>query len=91
MILLATILFAVAPVATHPAPSPNQDPLLGKKNISSIGHELPYVVLASTIDGVSRTTTVEDPMFATNMANRLWKQMFGLGLVEPVDGLKGHR
>jgi hypothetical protein len=30
---------------------------------------------------------VDDPMFATNMVNRLWKQMFGLGLVDPVDTL----
>ncbi|MDP3000175.1 MAG: DUF1553 domain-containing protein [Bryobacterales bacterium] len=28
-----------------------------------------------------------DPMFARNMANRLWKQMFNLGLAEPVDAL----
>ena len=26
-------------------------------------------------------------MFARNMANRVWKQMFGLGLVDPVDSL----
>jgi hypothetical protein len=30
---------------------------------------------------------VEDPMFARNFANRLWKQMFGLALADPVDGL----
>lgn len=28
---------------------------------------------------------VSDPMFARNLANRLWKQLFGLGLVDPVD------
>lgn len=28
-----------------------------------------------------------DPMFARNFANRLWKQFFGLGLVDPVDVL----
>ncbi|MBL8179719.1 MAG: DUF1553 domain-containing protein [Bryobacterales bacterium] len=26
-----------------------------------------------------------DPMFARNLANRLWKEMFNLGLVDPVD------
>jgi hypothetical protein len=26
-----------------------------------------------------------DPMFSRNVANRLWKQMFNLGLVDPVD------
>jgi hypothetical protein len=30
---------------------------------------------------------VKDPMFARNLANRLWKQMFGLPLADPVDGL----
>ena len=30
---------------------------------------------------------VADPLFAINFANRLWKQMFGLGLVDPVDTL----
>ncbi len=29
----------------------------------------------------------KDPMFARNLANRLWKQMFGLALADPVDGL----
>jgi hypothetical protein len=30
---------------------------------------------------------VNDPMFARNLANRLWKEMFNLGLVDPVDTL----
>ena len=30
---------------------------------------------------------VNDPMFAINFANRLWKQMFNLGLVDSVDQL----
>jgi hypothetical protein len=30
---------------------------------------------------------VNDPMFARNMVNRLWKQLFNLGLVDPVDML----
>lgn len=28
---------------------------------------------------------VQDPMFARNMVNRVWKEMFNLGLVDPVD------
>lgn len=28
---------------------------------------------------------VKDPMFSRNIANRLWKQIFNLGLVDPVD------
>jgi len=30
---------------------------------------------------------VADPLFARNIVNRLWKQMFNLGLVDPVDTL----
>jgi hypothetical protein len=30
---------------------------------------------------------ITDPMFARNIANRLWKHMFNLALVEPVDGM----
>jgi len=30
---------------------------------------------------------INDPMFARNMANRMWKAMFNLGLVDPVDQL----
>lgn len=30
---------------------------------------------------------VKDPMFARNMANRIWKHMFNLALVDPVDSL----
>ncbi|MEO8131541.1 MAG: DUF1553 domain-containing protein, partial [Bryobacteraceae bacterium] len=34
---------------------------------------------------------VNDPMFARNFANRIWRQMFNMGLVEPVDGLDPDR
>lgn len=30
---------------------------------------------------------ISHPMFARNVANRLWKAMFNAGLVEPMDGL----
>ncbi len=34
---------------------------------------------------------VVDPMFARNFANRIWKQLFNMGLVDPVDGLDPDR
>ncbi len=37
--------------------------------------------------GAFAKNLVKDPMFARNLANRLWRQMFGLALVEPVDSL----
>ena len=33
----------------------------------------------------------QDPMFARNFANRLWREMFGMGLVEPYDMLDPDR
>jgi hypothetical protein len=33
----------------------------------------------------------DDPMFARNFVNRVWKQMFNLGLVDPVDTLDPDR
>jgi len=33
------------------------------------------------------TFLVEDPMFARNLANRIWKQLFNMALAEPVDQL----
>lgn len=37
--------------------------------------------------GAFAASVVQDPMFARNLANRLWKQLFGLPLADPVDGL----
>ena len=35
-------------------------------------------------------TSEENPRFATTIANRLWKQAFGLALIEPVDVIEDH-
>ena len=35
-------------------------------------------------------TSRENPRFTTVIANRLWKEAFGIGLIEPVDDLKDH-
>jgi hypothetical protein len=35
-------------------------------------------------------TSPQNPRFSLVMANRLWKQAFGIGLIEPVDNLKDH-
>ena len=61
MILFAALLAAAAPAAAQPS---NQDAFLGQQVVSPIGHELPYGLLASTIDGESRITTLEESMFA---------------------------
>ncbi|APZ93153.1 DUF1549 and DUF1553 domain-containing protein [Fuerstiella marisgermanici] len=33
-------------------------------------------------------TSQKNPRFAKNMANRLWKKAFGIGLIEPVDDIR---
>ena len=33
------------------------------------------------------TYMVDDPLFAVNFANRLWKEAFTMGLIEPIDAL----
>ena len=52
---------------------------LGQKNISGakeVGSRRAYAMWL---------TSEENPRFATTIANRLWKQAFGLALIEPVD------
>lgn len=34
-------------------------------------------------------TAPDNPYFARNLANRIWAQFFGIGLVEPVDDVRG--
>jgi hypothetical protein len=66
---------------------PNRDPIGNIRNVTPEYH----VTGAKPPDADWRAAFAEnlirDPMFARNLANRLWKAMFGMGLVEPVDGL----
>jgi hypothetical protein len=50
-------------------------PVLGKD-------DSPRVVFAKWL------TSPENPRFATTIANRLWKRLFGVGQLEPVDDIK---
>ncbi|MBI4908442.1 MAG: DUF1549 domain-containing protein [Acidobacteria bacterium] len=66
---------------------PNRDPVAGIRNLTP-----EYIDTASAPkDGAWRIAfaemMVQDPMFARNFANRLWKEMFNLALAEPVDSL----
>jgi len=52
----------------------------------------PSTMLGQTVTGDLQTfaewmTSPENPRFTTVIANRLWKKVFGLGLIEPVDEL----
>jgi hypothetical protein len=66
---------------------PDREPIAGVRDITP-----EYIGTgAKPADGNWRkafaASMVADPMFARNFANRLWKEMFGLALVEPVDSL----
>lgn len=50
------------------------------------GHEAPPVGGETTLAAFARwMTSPENPRFTTVIANRMWKKVFGLGLIEPVD------
>jgi hypothetical protein len=50
------------------------------------GHEAAPVGGETTLASFARwMTSPENPRFTTVIANRMWKRVFGLGLIEPVD------
>jgi hypothetical protein len=53
-----------------------------------MGHELKAQPGEKALDAFAKwMTSPENPRFTTVIANRLWKKVFGLGLIEPVDEL----
>lgn len=57
--------------------------LMGNEAVLSEGH--------SKLEAFGEwLTSSENPRFTKVMANRLWKEAFGVGLIEPVDDLKDH-
>lgn len=64
---------------------PNQrvqmKPIFGT-NVKVTATDRPRDVLAKWM------TSPENPRFAKNVANRLWKKAFGVGLIEPVDDIQ---
>lgn len=66
---------------------PNREPVNGVRTLTP--EYLGTGAIPSDGDwrGAFARFMVEDPMFARNMANRLWKEIFNVALVEPVDGL----
>src|SRR5207245_10063132 len=47
----------------------------------------PPLPLLSLHDALPILTSPRNPRFALNIANRLWKRVMGVGLIEPVDSL----
>jgi len=56
-------------------------PMFGDENLSQIDDSLRHQYAAWMTDP-------ENPRFATVVANRYWKRLMGVGLIEPVDDLK---
>ncbi len=53
-----------------------------------MGHELKAAPGQNALDAFADwMTSPENPRFTTVIANRLWKKVFGMGLIEPVDEL----
>ncbi len=50
------------------------------------GHDADIAGSSTRLDAFSKwMTSPENPRFTTVIANRMWKKVFGLGLIEPVD------
>jgi hypothetical protein len=59
------------------------------KPATLFGPEAPVAAGASPRDAFAKwLTDPQNPRFAVNIANRLWKKVMGLGLIEPVDEMK---
>ena len=71
---------------------PNRDPIGALRNLTPKYRDN-GAAPATTADwrNAFADNLVRDPMLARNLVNRLWKAMFGLALVEPVDSLDPDR
>ncbi len=57
-----------------------------KKNNRKYGKRIPGAKPIGSREAYAKwLTNIDNPRFAKVIANRLWKQAFGLGLIEPVD------
>ena len=66
---------------------PNRDPVGGVRNLTPEYMGTGAVPKDNAWRKAFAEQMVNDPMFARNFANRLWKEMFNLALAEPVDSL----
>ncbi|MES2595335.1 MAG: DUF1549 domain-containing protein [Verrucomicrobiota bacterium] len=66
------------------------DKALRKKPVQArtlFGDEAPATEGDRRVSFAAWLTSPRNPRFATNIANRLWKRVMGIGLIEPVDSL----
>lgn len=66
---------------------PNRTPLGTERNLSPEYRDGSKPGAGQNWRAFYAEKLTNDPMFARNFANRLWKHFFGLGLVDPVDSL----
>src|SRR5205823_3190189 len=65
---------------------PNR-PLIGTANTAKPTYRTGEIPASAAWRAEFATLMVNDPLFAVNFANRIWKAMFNLGQVETVDTL----
>jgi hypothetical protein len=72
-------------------PVPNTTRLVGPRLIVGVQAEWPAAVTPDTgrVVLAGWVTSRDNPYFARNAVNRVWAQLFGTGLVEPLDDLSG--
>jgi hypothetical protein len=66
---------------------PFRQPIGNLRNITPVWRDGVAAAAGETWRGAFAQRLIADPLFSINFANRLWKQLFNLGLVEPIDGL----
>ena len=64
---------------------PNRTPVGTLRNMTPVYRDGRTPEAKGTWRDAYAAFLTSDPMFARNLANRLWKQFFNLGLVDPVD------
>ncbi|MBI3207840.1 MAG: DUF1549 domain-containing protein [Candidatus Solibacter usitatus] len=72
---------------TNSGNRPERKPVAGMAVVSPVYRETGATPRDGDWRGAFADNLVRDPMFARNLANRLWKQMFGLAVADPVDAL----
>jgi hypothetical protein len=70
---------------------PNREPLGTERSLAPVYRDGTPAPLDTNWRVAFASKLVADPMFGRNFANRLWKEFFGMGLVDPVDTLDPDR
>jgi len=70
---------------------PARQPIGSTKNLTPSYRDTGFAPKDSNYRGALGQVLWQDPMFATNFANRFWRELMGMGMVEPYDMLDPDR